>query len=439
MDAVVKINAVERALADQFASLSPKLPGNAAVVGTRARAFEAFERQGLPHRRVEEWKYTDLRALIREAFAPAAPPDKAALKRAATALKVHALKGVRRLVLVDGAFQPELSDLTRLEGGLTIEPLAPALAKDHKILQAEAAEDADAMLALNTALMRDGVVVTLGEGASLSRPLHIIHVMSSGVAASAYTRSVVRIGAKASLTLVESFVGATDAAYQISDSVFVTVGDGARLDHIRMMEDRGDAFNLSTLDLVLGKEATLNTFNLTSGAAVSRYQLNLRFAGEGARAETFGVNLLRGSQHGDSTLVVDHAVPGCMSREIFRSVLDDKARSVFQGRIIVRPDAQKTDGKMMTRALLLSDDAEADHKPELEIFADDVTCGHGAVSGALDEDLLFYLRARGLPEQEAQALLIQAFVGEAIESIVDEKLRDAAAAAADRWLKERVR
>src|SRR5207237_8628705 len=130
------------------------------------------------------------------------------------------------------------------------------------------------------------------------------------------------------------------------------------------------------------------------------------------------------SQLGDSTLAVDHTVPGCMSREPFRSVLDDRARSVFQGRIIVRPGAQKTDGKMMTRALLLSEDAEADHKPELEIFADDVTCGHGAVSGALDQDLLFYLRARGLPEQEAQALLIEAFVGEAIEPIVDANVRE---------------
>jgi Fe-S cluster assembly protein SufD len=149
------------------------------------------------------------------------------------------------------------------------------------------------------------------------------------------------------------------------------------------------------------------------------------------------VNLLKGTQHGDTTLVVDHAVPGCTSREVFRAVVDDRAHSVFQGRIIVRPDAQKTDGKMMTRALLLSDEAEADNKPELEIFADDVTCGHGATAGALDDSLLFYLRARGLAEKEAQALLIQAFVGEAIEAIPDDGLREAAMAAAERWLEAR--
>ena len=176
--------------------------------------------------------------------------------------------------------------------------------------------------------------------------------------------------------------------------------------------------------VTLGRHAHFNTFGLTSGAGVSRYQAIIAFAGEGAQVETNGVNLLKGKQHADTTLVIDHAVPHCSSREVFRAVVDDRAHSVFQGRIIVRPDAQKTDAKMMTRALLLSDEAEADNKPELEIFADDVTCGHGATSGALDESLLFYLRARGLPEKEAQALLIQAFVGEAIESIASDELRE---------------
>jgi Fe-S cluster assembly protein SufD len=176
---------------------------------------------------------------------------------------------------------------------------------------------------------------------------------------------------------------------------------------------------------------------MTSGGVVSRYQGFLTFAGEGARVETNGVNLLKGRQHADTTLFLDHAVPNCASREIFRAVVDDRGHSVFQGRIIVRPKAQKTDAKMMTRALLLSDEAEADNKPELEIFADDVTCGHGATTGALDESLLFYLRARGLSEKEAQALLIQAFVGEAIEQIADDGLRELAISAAQRWLAAR--
>ena len=218
-------------------------------------------------------------------------------------------------------------------------------------------------------------------------------------------------------------------AYQVHDSLIVAIGDNSRLDHIRLIEDGREAFNISSGVVTLGAHAHFNTFGLTSGAAVSRYQATIAFAGEHSRVETNGVNLLNGRQHADTTLFMDHAVPNCASREVFRAVADDRGHSVFQGRIIVRPHAQKTDAKMMTRALLLSDEAEADNKPELEIFADDVTCGHGATTGALDESLLFYLRARGLSEKEAQALLIQAFVGEAIESIVNDDLRELAIAA----------
>jgi Fe-S cluster assembly protein SufD len=206
---------------------------------------------------------------------------------------------------------------------------------------------------------------------------------------------------------------------------------------VRLMADAADAVNITTEIFTVGARTKVNLFNLTSGGGVSRFQGFVTLAGEESELAVNGVNLLNGTQHGDTTMVVDHAVPECVSREMFRAVVDDRAHSVFQGRIIVRPDAQKTDGKMMTRALLLSDEAEADNKPELEIFADDVACGHGATAGALDDNLLFYLRARGLPEKEAQALLIQAFVGEAIEGIADEALREVAMSQAQLWLDAR--
>jgi Fe-S cluster assembly protein SufD len=253
-----------------------------------------------------------------------------------------------------------------------------------------------------------------------------------------FTRSLLRIGNAAGATLVESYIAADGAdAYQVHDSLVLTIGDHARLDHVRLIEDGRDAFNISSAVVTLGAKAHFNTFGMTSGSHVSRYRAVVAFVGEGSRVETYGVNLLNGRQHADTTLFLDHAVPNCASREIFRAVVDDRAHSVFQGRIIVRPKAQKTDAKMMTRALLLSDEAEADNKPELEIFADDVTCGHGATTGALDESLLFYLRARGLSDKQAQALLIQAFVGEAIESIANDGLRELAIAAAERWLAAR--
>ena len=429
-----------RALSDIFAIARDRLPGAAEIADARQQAFEAYERVGLPHRRIEDWKYTDLRVLMREILPLAAAPDAAAMTRAGTALKVHAIKGVRRLVLVDGVFAPKLSETADLEKGLSIRTLRDVLEAGDTSLHAQlyAPDNSDSMVALNSAMMTDGLVIEVADGAVLTQPLHIVHIASGAAPSAMFTRSLLKIGNAASATLVESYIAADSAkAYQVHDALVVSIGDRARLDHVRLIEDGREAFNISSAVLRLGAHAHFNTFGMTSGASVSRYQAVIAFAGEGSRVETNGVNLLNGRQHADTTLFMDHAVPNCASREIFRAVVDERGHSVFQGRIIVRPKAQKTDAKMMTRALLLSDEAEADNKPELEIFADDVTCGHGATTGALDESLLFYLRARGLSEKEAQALLIQAFVGEAIESIVDDRLRNLAIFAAHRWLEAR--
>jgi Fe-S cluster assembly protein SufD len=428
------------ALSDAFAIARDRLPGAGKAADLRRQAFEAYERAGLPHRRIEDWKYTDLRALMREVLPLAAAPDAAALTRADAALKLHAIDGVRRLVLVDGVFAPKLSDTANLAKGLVIRTLREVLEAGEPALQAQlfAPENADSMVALNSAMMTDGVVIDVADGTALAQPLHIVHIASGAQPSAMFTRSLLRIGKAASATLVESYIAADGAkAYQVHDSLIMSIGDGARLDHVRLIEDGREAFNISSSLVTLGAHAHFNTFGMTSGSSASRYQAVIAFAGEGSRVETNGVNLLNGRQHADTTLFLDHAVPNCTSREIFRAVVDERGHSVFQGRIIVRPKAQKTDAKMMTRALLLSDEAEADNKPELEIFADDVTCGHGATTGALDESLLFYLRARGLSEKEAQALLIQAFVGEAIEEIADDILRELAMAAARRWLEAR--
>lgn len=440
MNVVLAKTETGRALSDIFGVARGRLPGTGEVADLRRQASEAYELAGLPHRRIEDWKYTDLRALMREVLPLAAAPDATALKRAAAALKLHAIEGVRRLVLVDGVFAPKLSEIDNLEKGLSIRTLRDVLEAGDSGLQAQlfATDNSESMVALNGAMMTDGLVIDVADGAVLSQPLHIVHIASGRTPAAMFTRSMLRVGKAAGTTLVESYIAADGAqAYQVHDSLIASIGDGARLDHVRLIEDGREAFNISSAVVTLGAHAHLNTFGMTSGAAVSRYQANIAFAGEGSRVETNGVNLLNGRQHADTTLFMDHAVPHCGSNEIFRAVVDDRGHSVFQGRIVVRPHAQKTDAKMMTRALLLSDEAEADNKPELEIFADDVTCGHGATTGALDESLLFYLRARGLSEKEAQALLIQAFVGEAIESIANDALRDLAISAAQRWLEAR--
>ncbi|MGL3109769.1 Fe-S cluster assembly protein SufD [Bradyrhizobium sp. BR 1432] len=422
-----------RAVSDLFASAEGRLPGSPSVIAARREAFETYERLGLPHRRIEEWKYTDLRALVGEVLPLAAAPDSAALKRATEAVKAHAIAGARKLVLVDGVFAADLSDVKALGSEASLKTLRETLEKDASLLNTAST---DAVIALNAAMTTDGVVLSIADGAQLSSPIQIIHI-AAAASASTFTRSQVVIGKGVRATIVESFVAADAKAYQVNDAVLVTVGDGADVAHIRLMDDAPDAVNVTSQFVTVGANVKLNFFNMTTGAAVSRLQGFITLAGEGSELSANGVNLLQKTEHGDTTLLVDHAVPNCVSRETFRAVIDDRSHSVFQGRIIVRPDAQKTDGKMMTRALLLSDEAEADNKPELEIFADDVSCGHGATAGALDESLLFYLKARGLPEKQAQALLIQAFVGEAIELIADDGLRDHVIGIAERWLERR--
>jgi Fe-S cluster assembly protein SufD len=433
MNVVLAKTETGRAVDNLLTVARDRLPGAGKVAEQRRQAFEAFERAGLPHRRIEEWKYTDLRVLMREVKPLAARPDAAMLQRAKAALETVAIDSAAKLVLVDGVFAPELSDAA--PKGVSVRSLREALEGGASDLLEASVKDA--MISLNAALATDGIMVAVADGAALSAPLQLIHVTTASNA-SAFTRSQVKIGNAARVTLVENFVAADGAkAYQAHDTVLLSLGDGAELTQLRLLADSADAANISSAIFAVGAKAKFNLFNMTAGGAVSRYQGFVTLSGEGSELNVNGVNLLKGTQHGDTTLVVDHAVPQCTSREIFRAVVDDRAHSVFQGRIIVRPDAQKTDGKMMTRALLLSDEAEADNKPELEIFADDVTCGHGATAGALDESLLFYLRARGLREKEAQALLIQAFVGEAIEGIADDDLREAVMATAERWLEAR--
>ena len=440
MNLVLAKSDTELAVSDFFAAARGRLPGAGKIADARRQAFDAYEQRGLPHRRIEDWKYTDLRLLMRAVLPLAVSPDAAAMTSANEALALHAIDGVRRLVLVDGVFAPKMSDVDGLEHGLRIRTLREALDGGDAATQARlfSPDNSDPMVALNSAMMTDGMIVEIADGAVLKQPLHVVHIASGGAPSAMFTRSMLRVGKNSNATLVESYIAAEGAkTYQVHDSLVVAVGDGARLDHVRLTEDSRDAFNISSAVVTLGRDAHYNTFGMTTGSLVSRYQAVIAFVGEGSKVETNGVNLLNGRQHADTTLFMDHAVPNCASQEIFRAVVDDRAHSVFQGRIIVRPKAQKTDARMMTRALLLSDEAEADNKPELEIFADDVTCGHGATCGALDDSLLFYLRARGLSEKEAQALLIQAFVGEAIESIANDDLRELAILAAQRWLAAR--
>lgn len=430
--------AAESALCEAFAAAKGRLPGGAGIAVTREAAFRHFEQQGLPHRRVEEWKYTDLRALMRDAKPLSRLPDSGERARAQTAGAVLDRIGARRLVFADGVFVAEHSDLAQLEPGLKISSLAEVLTRGDPAIMAQLSQPSsaggDAAFALNTAFMGDGIVIEIAAGAKIARPIHLIFAYISDVAATVFTRSLIAVGSCASVTLIESHEGPEGLDYQINGALDLTIGEGAEVEHIKIGAEGGAALHLATLTTSIGTNARYRDFTFTTGGAVTRNQLFVRCDGAGTTLDLRGASMLKGGQHADTTLVLDHAVGGCVSRELYKSVLDGESRGVFQGKIIVRPDAQKTDARMMSHALLLSEMAEADNKPELEIFADDVQCGHGATAGALDDNLKFYLMARGIPENEAEALLIESFVGDSVDAIGHEGVRDALMGVARRWL-----
>jgi Fe-S cluster assembly protein SufD len=433
----------EQELLDLFDHAAKALPGagDAWAAKLRREAIQAYGRLGLPHRRIEAWKYTDLRARltdIQPLIKPEGiPVDESTLDRALG--RDMAGLPAFRLVVVEGDLRADLSDVADLKAaGAEAVALGHALEKPPSWLKSAIAQinprEDDAVLALNAALMTGGVALRIGEGVILDRPIHLIQLDGTGVPASTVTRNVVVAETGSAATLVESFGSLGLRGLQRNVVTQLSIADKAALKHVKFQREGEDALHLSTWLVDIAAEARYDAFQFATGAALARNQLYARFTGENAAVDISGAFLLRGRQHCDTTLLVEHRVPHCTSRELFKGVLDGESRGVFQGKIIVSPGAQKTDGKQMAGALLLSEAAEFDSKPELEIFADDVICGHGSTSGQIDEDLLFYLEARGIPEAQARALLIQAFVGEALEKVEDEGLRDVLARASAEWL-----
>jgi len=441
--AVMKTKA-EQAFSEAFDAAAGKLPGSAAVKARRAEAIGKFSTLGLPHRRIEEWKYTDLRANLKEALPPAIH-DKTPLTIAELIVALGPLAHVDayRVAFVNGQHRAELDDVSEAPGldvALLGKVLDSAPEKTANRLIA-AAEGEGAVAALNAAFMTDGAIVRVAEGAALAKPLLIVFVRAGAEARSVAVRNVINIGDGATATIIEAHVvlpGATPDV-QVNTLNEVLVGKGAGLDHAKVAVDGGKCVHLSNWGVTLGANATYRGFQFSVGLGLARNEINVVYAGEGGKLDLSGAYLARGGEHIDTTLVVDHAVPRCESRELFKGVLDGHARGVFQGKVIVRPDAQKSDGKQMSQALMLSEDAEFDSKPELEIFADDVVCGHGTTSAQLDPDLLFYCRSRGIPEDEARALMIESFIGEALDKVEHAEIRTALQSYATSWLAGSVR
>lgn len=428
----------EQALKQTFEETGDRLPGGAGVRELREEAIARFEALGLPHRRIEAWKYTDLRNVLKVAL----PPSEGA-SRAVSKVEVEAALGplagvdAMRVVFIDGAFAEEHSDLKGCDT-VAVAPLGRALEEEAgaaDLLRLDAGSD-DAMLALNTAYVRDGAVVAVAKKAQLDKPLMIVSLRANAQAQLVVTRNAVSVGEGAQATIIEAFAALPDAAAESQTSTVteIGVGDGSHVTHVRCAVDNGQALQIGNWLVSVGGKSTYWAFQFTAEVGVYRNQMDVTFNGSDAKIDLSGAYLARASQHVDTTLVVDHAVPSCESRELFKGVLGGESRGVFQGKVVVRPEAQKTDGKQMAQVLMLSPNAEFDSKPELEIFADDVVCGHGSTNADIDEDLLFYCRARGIPEADARVLLIESFIGEALEKVEHEGLRDSLTELARTWL-----
>lgn len=417
------------AFVEHYDVLKPQLPGQSLpwLSSLRDQAMARFAENGLPTQRRESWKYTNLRGLKQlELGEQSLVPRDISIDRAPSLLPEDSSY---RAVFVNGGFRADLSNLSDLPQGVVIGSVAAlSEAQPERIealLAGHKADDEQPLVALNTALMRDGLLLQLAANSKLDRVLEVVHLNSAQDAVFAHNaRHLISLGAGAEATILEHHIGLDDAAYYINTASDVTLAEGATLRQYRIQAEAKGAVHTSTFNGELAGDSFYDSFTLNIGAALSRSETNVKLTAAGARCHLNGGYLMRGKQHCDTTTIVEHLAPGTACREVFKGVLDDASRGVFQGRIVVHPDAQQTDGHQLNKVLLLSDDAEINAKPELEIYADDVKCSHGCTAGEVDHDALFYLRSRGLSEDRAKSLLIQAFLAESVSEIGVEELQE---------------
>ena len=425
--------------AEQFSTLRATLPGAKLpwVAQLRDDAMTQFTVEGMPTRKIEDWKYTNLSALDATKFMPAEACENGVSRDSLPTL----IGAEHRLVFVNGRFRADLSAVCLPPQGVVVGRLADILESDPQSLTEflGRAGEADGlpMLALNTAMMTDGLYLRLDDGVDLASVIEVIHVSVGGAAPSAhFPRNLIVAGAGSHVTIIEHHIGDGEATFA-NVVTEIIAGEGAGIRHCKVQDEGSQAYHIATLQVRLAKDASLDSFYFASGAKLSRNEIRVRLDGEGADCRLYGAYMMKDRQHADHTTLIDHAAAHTTSREIYKGVLDGRARAVFQGKILVRPDAQKINGHQLSRTLLLSNRAEIDTKPELEIHADDVKCSHGATTGEIEEEALFYLRARGIPEEQARGMLVEAFLREVIDGIALTGLREPLADRIAHWMDSR--
>ena len=391
----------------------------------RDHAASRFVELGFPTVRDEEWRFTNVAPIASTEFrpAPAARIDADALDAFLYA------DAPFRLVIVNGRFSPELSRTSGLPTGMRFGSLATAATEHADVVGRYLGQVADAntraFAALNTAFTHDGAYVFIPDGVVLEEPLQLLFVSAGDGVTMSHPRALIVAGDRSQARIVETYVSAPGVKHFSNAVTEVVAGEGAVIDHYKVQEESVEAFHIASMHIHAARSSNVSTHAFTLGGRLVRNDIIAVLDGEGAEATLNGLYLADGDRLVDTHTTIDHAKPHCPSHEIYKGILGGNARAVFNGKIIVRQDAQKTDAKQTNRALLLSDHATINTKPQLEIFADDVKCTHGAAIGQLDDDALFYLRTRGLTFAEARDLLIHAFAGEIIDRVQIEPLKRA--------------
>ena len=404
--------------------------GPPALSRLRQRGWDAFQDLGLPtaRRGNEPWKYTNAGPIAREAFAYGPELRAAAgLTKADVQAAAPWHSDWRTLVLVDGVFTPALSDgfAAPASDGLTIAPLTDAVdLVGETLLSSLAPPEDDGFVALNTAFLHDGVVISVPPDADAG-VVNIVYLTTGRQQPSAtYPRTLINSAANSRLTVIETFAGPDDTRYLTNAVTEASVAEGASVEHYRLLFEGMDAYHVGVSRVLQHKDSAFSSVAIARGAALGRNDFGVKLAGTGAQCTLNGLYLTKGSQHIDNYINIDHAEPYGTSRLFYKGILDGQSRAVFGGNVTVRKDAQKTDAQQTDKNLLLSELAEVDSKPSLLIYADDVKCGHGATAGHIDADTVFYMRSRGLDLPTASRILIHAFASEIIDTVALEPLRE---------------
>jgi len=398
------------------------------IHGVRRTAFQQFLTSGFPSTKNEEWRFTNVSPIAKTAFQPVLKYESGGVtKQQVAALSFDEL-ACSRLVFVNGQYAKEFSSLHALPGGAIVTNLATAI-KAHretvlKHLGLQGLSQANPFLALNTAFLQDGAFIVVPDGVAMEEPLHLIFVSTRrSEPFAAHPRNLIVVGDGSRAALVETYASTEPSTYLLNAATEIVLGNDAVLEHDKLQKESEQAFHTATVHVRQGRSSSYTSNVINLGGSIVRNTITAELAGEHALAVLNGLSLGTGTQLIDNHTAIDHAMPHCESHELYKSILDGKSHGVFNGKIFVRKDAQKTDAKQTNKTLLLSDSALIDTKPQLEIFADDVKCTHGATVGQLDDEQVFYLRSRGIDEARARDILTFAFASDVVRRIAIEPLK----------------